>query len=94
MGDAMTALMWKYPRVYVDTAMISWAVRRDEFYGYLSRLVGANLVEQILFASGGTSVKEVARATDAIRSADCLTPEEKRAILHDNAAKLLGASVR
>ena len=89
MSDAIVALMWKYPRVYVDTSVIGWAVARPEFHAYLRRLVDANLSEQILFASGASTAKRLARAVDMIRSADYLTPAQKNAILRDNAARLL-----
>ena len=88
LGDAMTALMWKYPRVYVDTSVIAWWLPRREFDAYLKRLVDANLAEQILFASGAGSVERLAKATDAVRSAAFLTAEQKRAIFRGNAARL------
>ena len=91
LGDALTAIMWKYPRVYADTGVIAWWLPRREFHAYLRRLMDANLGGQILFASGGSTVERVAKATEAVRSADFLTPEQKEAILRGNAAKLLGA---
>ncbi len=91
-ADAMTGLMWRYPRVFVDTGGIAWALARPELEGYLARLVGAGLEEQILFASGGSTPKRVAKALDAIRSSDVLTAETKELILRGNAERLLAAT--
>jgi predicted TIM-barrel fold metal-dependent hydrolase len=90
LGDAMLGLLWTYPRVYVDTGMIAWALDRREFHAYLRRLVDAGFGDRILFASEqGNDPGRIAEAIDAIESADFLTAVQKRAILHDNAARFL-----
>ncbi len=88
-ADAMAGLMWRYPRVYADTAGIAWALARYEFDGYIARLVGSGLKDQILFASGATTAARIARSLDAIRGSEVLTPEQKQAILRGNAERLL-----
>ncbi len=88
-ADAMAGLMWRYPRVYADTAGIAWALARYEFDGYIARLVGSGLKDQILFASGATTAARMARALDAITGSEVLTPEQKQAILRGNAERLL-----
>ena len=89
-GDAMVALMWRYPRVWVDTAVIAWSLPRTELDDYLKRLVRARCGDRILFAPVGGTARRVAEAVDAIRSSQALSPDEKRAILQDNAVRLLG----
>jgi predicted TIM-barrel fold metal-dependent hydrolase len=91
MADAVAGLLWTYPRVCVDTGMIAWALERREFHAYLKRLIDAGFGDRILFASEpGNDPARIARAIEAIDSADFLAPAQKRAILHDNAARFLG----
>jgi predicted TIM-barrel fold metal-dependent hydrolase len=90
MADAVAGLLWTYPRVCVDTGMIAWALERREFHAYLKRLIDAGFGDRILFASEpGNDPARLARAIEAIDSADFLAPAQKRAILHDNAARFL-----
>ena len=46
-GDAMVALMWRYPRVWVDTAVIAWSLPRAELDDYLKRLIRARCGDRI-----------------------------------------------
>ena len=93
MIDRMIALMYEYPQVHVDTAVIGFTQPRAEFYAYLKRLVDAGYGKRIMFGSdqmvwpGAIPV-----AIDAIRQAPFLTPAQKRDILHDNAARFLRLS--
>ncbi len=90
MGDAMVALMWRYPQVAVDTRAIAGALPRAEFQAYLRRMVEAGFADRILFASDASKdPAQVGVAIEAIESADFLTPAQKRDILHGNAARLL-----
>jgi len=88
MGDATVALMWRYPRVSVDTGIIAWSLPRSEFHAYLRRLVGAAFTGRILFASGAAGGR-IAASIEAIDSADFLTEAQKRDILYGNADRLL-----
>jgi hypothetical protein len=47
----MIALMFLYPQVYFDVAVINWYVPRAEFHAYLERLVNAGFAERIMFGS-------------------------------------------
>lgn len=89
MADAMVALMWRYPQVWVDTSVIAWALPRAELEAYLARFLRAGLGERILFASGASAAPRMAEAAEAIRSSDVLPPAVKRAILGGNASRLL-----
>ena len=91
-ADSTAAILRAYPQVFVDTGGIAWSLDRRELHAYLERLVAAGFADRILFASGATEPDQLARTIEAIESGAFLTPEQKRAILHDNAAKWLGAA--
>jgi len=91
-ADSMAAILRAYPQVFVDTGGIALALDRRELHAYLERLAAAGFADRILFASGGAEPDQLARAIEAIESAAVLTPEQKRAILHDNAARWIGAT--
>ncbi|HEX4439466.1 MAG TPA: amidohydrolase family protein [Thermoanaerobaculia bacterium] len=88
-GDSMVAILRAYPQVFVDTGTIAWSLDRRELHAYLRRLVEAGFADRILFASGASQPDPLTHAIEAIESADFLTAEQKRAILHDNAAQWL-----
>ncbi len=90
MGDAMVALMWRYPQVSVDTSVIACTLPRAGFHAYLRRFVETGFAARILFGSDATKDPERTRiAIEAIESADFLTAAQKRDILHDNAVRFL-----
>ena len=90
MSDQMIALLYAHPQVYVDVAVIDWAIPRKEFHQYLRRLVEAGFAKRIMYGSdqmvwpGSIDV-----AIESIRSADFLSAEQKRDILYNNAARFL-----
>lgn len=88
MLDAMIALMWAHPQVYVDTGVIDWALPRKEFHTYLGRLVDAGFGKRIMFGSDQMVWPDViGRAIEGIESAPNLTQEQKRDILYNNAVR-------
>lgn len=90
MGDAMIALMYAHPQVYVDTGVIDYAFPRAEFHAYLKRLVDAGFGDRIMFGSDQMVWPDaVDAALEGIESADFLTPAQKRDILYNNAARFL-----
>ena len=90
MSDQMVALLYAHPQVYVDVAVIDWAIPRKEFHHYLRRLVEAGFGKRIMFGSdqmvwpGAIDI-----AIEGIRSADFLSEEQKRDIFYNNAARFL-----
>ncbi len=89
-AEDMIALMYAHPQVYVDTGIIDYAFRRQDFHAYLKRLVDAGFGKRIMFGSDqmiwpGT----IDAAIAGITSANFLSPQQKRDILHDNAARFL-----
>ncbi len=90
MGDRMVALLRSFPEVHVDVAGINVALPRPEFHAYLRRLVDAGLTQNIMYGSDQAVWPAIIpHSIEAIESADFLTPEQKRAIFCDNAARFL-----
>ena len=91
--DDTLAMLWAHPQLYVDVGLISFAVPRAAFYGYLRSIVDAGFGRRVLFGSdqmvwpGAVEV-----AIESIESAPFLTPLQKRDILYNNAARFLRLS--
>jgi predicted TIM-barrel fold metal-dependent hydrolase len=86
----MVALMWAHPQVYVDVAVIDWALPRKEFHSYLQRLVEAGFGERIMFGSDQTVWPDaIGLAIEGIESAAFLTKQQKRDIFYNNAVRFL-----
>lgn len=91
--DDLRALMFNYPHVYVDIASIDYTEPRAAFYAYLRELVEAGYGDRIMFGSDQMIWPGVIEpAIAAIEDAPFLTPEQKRDILYNNAARFLRLS--
>ena len=90
LGDAMIAMLFAHPQLHVDTGIIVYAYRRSDFHAYLKRLVDAGFAKRIMFGSDQMIWPHaIGAAVDGIESAPFLTPEQKRDILYNNAARFL-----
>lgn len=90
MLDQMVALMWAHPQVYVDVAVINWALPRPEFHAYLRRLVEAGFAQRIMFGSDQMVWPDaIGRAVEGIESAAFLSEQQKRDIFYNNAVRFL-----
>ena len=88
MADQLITLMWAHPQVYVDVAVIDWALPRSEFHAYLRRLVEAGFGQRILFGSDQMVWPEtIGMAVEGIESATFLTESQKRDIFYNNATR-------
>ena len=88
MADKMIALLWAHPNVYVDVAVINWALPHPEFHSYLRRLVGAGFGKRIMFGSDQMVWPEtISMAVAGVSSATFLTEEQKRDIFYNNAVR-------
>jgi predicted TIM-barrel fold metal-dependent hydrolase len=88
--DETIALMWAHPQVHAGLGVIDWVIPRAEFHRYLKRLVDAGLGKRLMFGSDQMVWPEaIAMAIEGIESAAFLTPEQKRDIFYDNAARFL-----
>ncbi len=90
MGDAMIAVMYAHPQLYVDIGILDYAYTQKDFYAYLKRLVDAGMEQRIMFGSDNMIWPDaIAVAIERVRKAPFLTARQKRLILHDNAARFL-----
>ena len=90
LADEMIALMYAHPQVHVDTGVIDYAVPRAEFHAYLKRLVDAGFGKRIMFGSDQMIWPDaIEAAIEGIETADFLSPQQKRDIFYNNAARFL-----
>lgn len=88
--DDLRALMFSYPQVYVDVASINYTEPRAAFHAYLREIVEAGYGDRIMFGSDQMIWPGVIEpAIAAIEDAVFLTPQQKRDILYNNAARFL-----
>lgn len=90
MGDAMIAMLYAHPQLYVDIGILDYAYPTRDFYAYLKRLIDAGLEKRIMFGSDNMIWPEaIGVAIRRIEQAPFLSAQQKRLILHDNAARFL-----
>lgn len=89
--DEMIGILWAYPQVYVDIAVIDWFIPRAEFHRYLKALVDAGFGDRIMFGSDQMIWPDaIDLAIEGVESAQFLTEAQKRDIFYNNAARFLG----
>ena len=90
MLDQMIALMWAHPQVYVDIAVINWALPRAEFHSYLRRLLEAGFGQRIMFGSDQMVWPDaIGKAIEGVESATFLTEQQKRDIFYKQRRQVL-----
>ncbi|ALL14492.1 amidohydrolase family protein [Caulobacter henricii] len=90
MLDDTLALLYAHPQVYLDTGVIVYTQPRPAFYRYLQALVDAGFGERVMFGSDQMVWPEaIERSIAVIDEAPFLTPQQKRDILYNNAARFL-----
>jgi hypothetical protein len=88
MLDDMVAMLYAFPNLYVDIAVINWYIPKAEFYNYLKRLVDAGFSNRIMFGSDQMQWPEsIGTAIQAVNSAPFLTSQQKRDIFYNNAVR-------
>jgi uncharacterized protein len=93
MLDDMLAVMWAHPQVHVEVGVLIFALPRAEFYRYLQRLVESGFGARVMFGSDQMVWPGVIEyGIRLIEDAPFLTPQQKQAILYDNAARFLRLS--
>lgn len=84
------AIMYMYPQVYADLAVINWAIPREEFHEYLKSMMRAGMGKRLMFGSDQMVWPDaIGLAIQGIESAKFLTVEQKRDIFYNNAARFL-----
>jgi len=90
MMDNMLTLLQANSHVYVDVAGLIWSYPLKEVNRYIQRLVEAGFEDRVMFGTDQMEwPKLMAYSISIIQNADYLTPEEKRDILYNNAARFL-----
>lgn len=84
------AILHSYPQVYVDISSLNWTLPRAEFNAYLKALMDAGFGKRIMFGSDQMVWPDaIELAVEAVDQAPFLSPEQKRDIFYNNAAKFL-----
>ncbi len=90
MIDNMLTLLQANSHVYVDVAGLIWSYPIKEVNRYIERLVDAGFEDRVMFGTDQLLwPKLMAYSISIIQNADYLTPEQKRDILYNNAARFL-----
>jgi hypothetical protein len=89
--DEALYILGTYPNVYMDTSVAIWLLGDQLFNRLLDEAVATAGSDKIMFGTLQMAWPEViGRSVNTIKEADYLTPEDKRAILWDNAATMFG----
>ncbi len=90
MIDNMLTLLQANSHVYVDVAGLIWSYPLVEVNRYIQRLVEAGFEDRVMFGTDQLAWPGLmAYSISIIQNADYLTPEQKRDILYNNAARFL-----
>jgi len=90
MIDNMLTLLQANSHVYVDVAGLIWSYPIKEVNRYIERLVDAGFEDRVMFGTDQLIwPKLMAYSINIIQNADYLTPQQKRDILYNNAARFL-----
>jgi hypothetical protein len=90
MIDNMLTLLQANSHVYVDVAGLIWSYPRKEVNRYIERLVDAGFEDRVMFGTDQLIWPNLMEySIGMIQNADYLTPEQKRDILYNNAARFL-----
>ena len=88
--EDMKALMYAYPQLHLDTGVLQMAMTREAYYAYLEDLVSAGFIDRIMFGSDQMNwPRLIDEGINAINDAPFLSYDQKKMILHDNAARFL-----
>ena len=90
MIDNMLTLLQANSHVYVDVAGLIWSYPTKEVNRYIERLVDAGFEDRVMFGTDQLIwPKLMAYSISIIQNADYLSPQQKREILYNNAARFL-----
>jgi predicted TIM-barrel fold metal-dependent hydrolase len=90
MIDNMLTLLQANSHVHVDVAGLIWSYPLKEVNRYIERLVDAGFEDRVMFGTDQLVWPGLmAYSIGVIQNAEYLTPEQKRDILYNNAARFL-----
>ncbi len=90
MMENLLTLLQSNAYVYVDVAGLIWSYPLKEVHAYIQRIVEAGFEDRIMFGTDQMIwPKLMAASIGVIEGATYLTPQQKRDILYNNAARFL-----
>ena len=90
MIDNLLTLLQANSHVYVDVAGLIWSYPIKEVNHYIERIVDAGFEDRVMFGTDQLLWPNLmSQSIDIIDKAEYLTPEQKRDILYNNAARFL-----
>jgi predicted TIM-barrel fold metal-dependent hydrolase len=90
MIDNLLTLLQANSHVYVDVAGLIWSYPIKEVNRYIQRIVEAGFEDRVMFGTDQLLWPNLmAQSINIIDTAEYLTPEQKRDILYNNAARFL-----
>ena len=90
MIDNLLTLLQTNSHVYVDIAGLIWSYPLEEVNRYIERIVKAGFEDRIMYGTDEVLWPNLMETSiRVIQNADYLTPEQKRDILYNNAARFL-----
>ena len=90
MAENMLTLLQANSHVYVDVAGLIWSYPIKEVNRYIERLVDGGFGDRVMFGTDQLVWPHLMEySISVIQNADYLTPEQKRDILYNNAARFL-----
>jgi predicted TIM-barrel fold metal-dependent hydrolase len=93
MLDDMVAVLYAFPNLYVDIAVIDWYIPKAEFYTYLKRLVEAGFSNRIMYGSDQMQwPQSIGASIQTIEQAPFLSKQQKRDIFYNNAVRFFKLS--
>ena len=93
MLDDLLAVLYAHPQVHVDVGVIVYTQPPAAFYRFLQGIVDAGFANRVMFGSDQMVWPGVIeRAIAVIEKAPFLSPQQKRDILYNNAARFLRLS--
>jgi hypothetical protein len=88
MIDNLLTLLQANSHVYVDVAGLIWSYPLEEVHSYIRRIVEAGFEDRVMFGTDQMIwPKLMATSIGVIEGATYLTPDQKRDILYNNAAR-------
>jgi len=90
MIDNLLTLLQANAYVYVDVAGLIWSYPLEEVHRYIQRIVEAGFEDRVMFGTDQMIwPKLMATSISVIEGATYLSPQQKRDILYNNAARFL-----
>lgn len=88
--DDVKALLYSYPQLMVEVGVLQFGIPRAEYHAFMEDLTRAGFADRIMFGSDQMNWPDAIKVgIDAVNEAPYLSSEQKKMILHDNAARFL-----